>query len=515
MRTASGTPVLFILPQGPTIGGVTTWVCQSASALANAGVRTGVLVHGALPDHADVGLALHRCVTLFTDLSLPAPSTLAGALAQVLDRYADVAGQLGAGDGRPVVLIPTRDADCFTAAALLVARDPARFRMLGWRHSPMPYERQIFARSAGAMSRLVGVSEQLADELSTLHPSRAADIACVHNAVAVPLAPPTRPALQARPLHLIYTGRLDEPLKRVESLVHMSDALHDVNLPHRLTIIGDGPSHTALAALAATRPSITLHGPMPPQDVAPALAQADIFVLPSRVEGLSLSALEAMSAGCALVLARTPSGATDLIGDGEAGLIAAADPHHGPVEAGHALAHAVRALVQHDLGAIGRRAHARARRLFSLDRFTNALFDQITLAAANVPPLDTPIEPFHAPDRPASVPPDAAERMRECLAALAGRPVIIFGCGAHTRALSRVIADSPARIVALCDDDPSTHGSVLHARPVIAPDQLAPTGATDLVLSSWMHEDALWDRRALFEAQGLRVHRLYALRQPA
>lgn len=521
---------LFILPQGPTIGGVTTWVCQSASVLARAGTSVGVFVHGTLPDHADMSLPLHPRVALFTDPALPAPSTLAGALTPVVNRYADVAHQLAGREAQHVVLIPTRDADCFTASALLVARDPARFRMLGWRHSPMPYERQIFARSGAAMSRMVGVSEHLADELRSLHPARAADIACVHNAIAVPLAPAQReprvpavaahggrrvPAHGPRPLRLIYTGRLEEPLKRVEALVHMSDALLGLGLSHQLSIIGDGPSHAALASHASSRLAITLLGPLPPHDVGTALERSDIFILPSRVEGLSLAALEAMSAACALVLARTPSGTTDLVGDDEAGLIADAHPHHGPIEAGHALARAVAALSHHDVAAIGRRAHARAARLFALDRFTSALVHQVALAAATPPPLQAPIEPFHAPDRPASVPPDAADRMRDCLAALADRPVVIFGCGAHTRALAHIITDSPASIVALSDDDPGTHGRTLLARPVVAPDQLARTGATDLVLSSWMHEDALWDRRALFEAQGLRVHRLYALKRPA
>ncbi|MCL4222069.1 MAG: glycosyltransferase [Phycisphaerales bacterium] len=509
------TATLFILPQGPTIGGVTTWVCQSASALAGAGERVGVLVHGALADHTDTVLPLHPGVTLFTDPALPAPCTLAGAIRPVVDRYADVARQLASSHSETVVLVPTRDADCFTAAARLVASDPVRRRMLGWRHSPMPYEREIFARSAPAMSRLVGVSQHLADELRTLHPSRALDIACVHNAVPVPPAPPSRAPLHARPLRLIYTGRLDEPFKRVEALVHMSDALLALRLPHQLSIIGDGPSQPSLEALASSRPAITLHGPLPPHQVAPALAQADIFVLPSRVEGLSLSALEAMATGCALILARTPSGATDLIGDDEAGMIAGAVPHQGPVEAGHALARAVQSVSFRDLAAIGRRAHARSARLFSLHRFTRALLDQVAHAAATPPSLDAPIESFHDARRPASVPPDAAERMRSCLDTLADRPVVIFGCGAHTRALADVFANSPARIVALSDDDPGTHGQTMLDRPVVAPDELARTGATDLVLSSWMHEDALWARRALFERQGLRVHRLYALRRPA
>ena len=34
-------------------------------------------------------------------------------------------------------------------------------------------------------------------------------------------------------------------------------------------------------------------------------------------------------------------------------------------------------------------------------------------------------------------------------------------------------------------------------------------GATDIVLSSWLHQDDMWSRRAPLERHGLRVHRVY------
>jgi glycosyltransferase involved in cell wall biosynthesis len=50
---------------------------------------------------------------------------------------------------------------------------------------------------------------------------------------------------------------------------------------------------------------------------------ADVFVLPSRREGLPVALMEAMSCGLPSVASRLP-GATDLIGDGVSGLVTAA-----------------------------------------------------------------------------------------------------------------------------------------------------------------------------------------------
>jgi hypothetical protein len=98
--------------------------------------------------------------------------------------------------------------------------------------------------------------------------------------------------------------------------------------------------------------------------------------------------------------------------------------------------------------------------------------------------------------------------MRRVLDRLAGRRVVIHGTGEHTRQLRGVILASPAHVVAFTDDDRARHGSTFWGFPVVAPAAAAACGATDAVLSTWMHQDAVWSRRG--EYAGLTVHRLYA-----
>jgi glycosyltransferase involved in cell wall biosynthesis len=77
-----------------------------------------------------------------------------------------------------------------------------------------------------------------------------------------------------------------------------------------LVIVGDGPLRSSLEATYSD-PSLVWWGYEPDASVRLALLQvAEVFLLPSLVEGLSLSLLEAMASGTACV-------ATDAGADGE------------------------------------------------------------------------------------------------------------------------------------------------------------------------------------------------------
>ena len=74
----------------------------------------------------------------------------------------------------------------------------------------------------------------------------------------------------------------------------------------RLVLVGDGPDRSTLGSMATA--GVEFAGWQP--NVATWLAAADVAVVPSRYEGLSLSLLEAMAAGCCVV-------AFDVAGVGE------------------------------------------------------------------------------------------------------------------------------------------------------------------------------------------------------
>jgi glycosyltransferase involved in cell wall biosynthesis len=106
----------------------------------------------------------------------------------------------------------------------------------------------------------------------------------------------------------------------------------------RLVIVGEGPERGALEALARScgvSDRVTFQGFHP--RVAELLPGFDVFVLPSRTEGLPLALLEAMAAGRACVATKV-GGVPEVVADGVTGvLVAPGDPA--------ALAAAVQALL--------------------------------------------------------------------------------------------------------------------------------------------------------------------------
>ncbi|ARK10165.1 glycosyltransferase [Fibrella sp. ES10-3-2-2] len=119
---------------------------------------------------------------------------------------------------------------------------------------------------------------------------------------------------------LVFVARFThqkQPLALLNAFAQL--AAQNPNL--HLLMVGDGEQRAeALALLAqlSCKNQITL---LPfRQDVPAVLAAADIYVLPSLWEGLSIALLEAMSMGKAIIASKT-DGTTELIADGQNGLL--------------------------------------------------------------------------------------------------------------------------------------------------------------------------------------------------
>jgi glycosyltransferase involved in cell wall biosynthesis len=122
---------------------------------------------------------------------------------------------------------------------------------------------------------------------------------------------------------IIFTGRLS-PEKGVDFLVRsFADLLKTQSC--ELVIIADGPERHAVERMITEYKldgSVVLVANA--AEVAPYLMASDLFVLPSRFEGLSNALLEAMSCGLPVISTRV-GGSSDTIEDGVNGLLVDVD----------------------------------------------------------------------------------------------------------------------------------------------------------------------------------------------
>lgn len=536
MGPRASAPVVFSLPRGLQTGGVTTWAVRTAGVLARRGRAVCLVVHREDAGSERLKIEMPASVRV-VDLSGLAPLDEAGGrLSAVIPPYRDVVRALARETGRPAVVIPALLGDSFGVAAALSLADPESLRVVGWCHSPIAYDAAVLDRYEAVISRFVAVSDPIAAGLRSRHPSRAGQIDVVYHGVEVPPQRPARPPLAGRALMLVYAGRVEDDLKRVVSLVSVSDALRRAGVPHRLTIVGDGPAAGRVDGLIAQGRADRVRrlSAIPPDRVAGLMAEHDLFVLPSRVEGMPLAALEAMAVGCVPVMRRTETGSRVIAEHGVSGVFVEVADDADDEALGEAFAAAIAGLAGGLAGnlAVGamegdgretaglgleRMSEAgqrRARERFSMEAYADAAERVIEAAATSAPrawPADRPcaFTTSSAASGSGAVPPGGAERLKELLAALAGRRVVVHGVGRHTLELSGVLAWSEARIVAFADDDPSRQGGTIWNWPIVSPSSAGRTGASDVVISSWMNQEAIWDRRGVYERQGMTVHRVY------
>ncbi len=557
---ANRLPMLIALPDGINVSGVAMWAVRLVSALVERGGEAGLVLHPEPRGQGRVGLKIDSRVKMFRCTERFGEGADLGKVAEVYrGAVREMAG--GGTGGGPVVVSPNLHGDCYGAVAKITQE--CDVRVLGWQHSDNEYDARVLAHYEEMVSRFVGVSDAIEGVLkerievarrsaagacpevsgdsdrsdsARLGESCHQEESCHRRVVNIPYGvavPSEWPARRrSSTLRLLYTGRMEHMQKRVLALVFMSEELDRRRVPHSLTLIGDGPAAAEVDEWIGARANVRRIAPLGPLSVAAMLEEHDALVLPSRFEGLSVSVLEALAHGCVPIVARTRSGAAQAVG--EAGVVVDVGEDAEEEEVGARMAAAVEGFARMDRPAMSRKAWERARELFSIEMHVEKVervMREVAGEAGRVWPPERvcaftggeakgesreakvggagpwPVKPQLVGS--GSVPAEGSERMRALLESLAGRSIVIHGTGEHTRQLKEVIVNAPVKIVAFADDDRGKHGTRLWDWPVISPREAGTRGATDVVISSWMHQEAVWGRRGVYEGMGVRVWRVY------
>ncbi|ATY12113.1 glycosyltransferase family 1 protein [Amycolatopsis sp. AA4] len=178
---------------------------------------------------------------------------------------------------------------------------------LGWL---LPhYKKHVFARVLRAAAGVLVLTEAQREFVHTAYRVDPARIFTVPNGVSAEFFLPPRPRREPV-LRLLFVGRLS-PQKNLARLLH---ALVRVRQPVVLDVVGDGEQRTRLAETVQRQgiAGVRFHGRLHGASLLHRYEQADLFVLPSDREGMSLAALEAMAAALP-VLATDVPGNTELL----------------------------------------------------------------------------------------------------------------------------------------------------------------------------------------------------------
>ncbi|MFZ9973986.1 MAG: glycosyltransferase family 4 protein [Vulcanococcus sp.] len=185
---------------------------------------------------------------------------------------------------------------------------------------------QLYAPSLARYDRVVVFSDLQADVLMRLGvPSNR--LAVIPNGVDPELWAPSPAAASSDRLELegrfdgrrvfLYMGRIATE-KNVEALLRAWRLVQPQGCT--LVVVGDGPLRPSLMQSYGSEINVHWWGHEPDQAKRLALLQlAEVFLLPSLVEGLSLALLEAMASGTACVA--TDAGADGEVLDGGAGIV--------------------------------------------------------------------------------------------------------------------------------------------------------------------------------------------------
>jgi glycosyltransferase involved in cell wall biosynthesis len=192
-------------------------------------------------------------------------------------------------------------------------------------HGDDEYYYDLAVKHDAVVHAYVAYSRRMYEQLRVRLPHRADNIYYIP--YGIPLPARMRTAAPG-PLRLVFAGRLQHGQKGVLDLPAIDARLRALGVDVRWTIIGDGPDGPALRALWPESSTVRYRGPLNNAQTVEALADHDVFVLPTRHEGLPVGVLEAMGAGLVPVVSRIESGVPDIIATDTSGML----PEPGDVE---------------------------------------------------------------------------------------------------------------------------------------------------------------------------------------
>ena len=226
------------------------------------------------------------------------------------------------------------------------------------------------------------MSRQIREEIPLLGLADAR-ISDIPNGVLMPELPP-RSSSTAGPWKVLFLGRLVEQ-KGADVLLDAAQLLRQAGHDFVIEIVGDGPLREVLSERVASlglEACVRLIGAKAPDAISDVFLHADVFVLPSRYEGMPGVLLQALAYGLPVIATRV-SGSEDIVSEDMGWLVPVDDPG--------ALADAFQEAFRHGrdrLRTMGARGRALAARVYDnevIARRYERLFEELIESSHNTP----------------------------------------------------------------------------------------------------------------------------------
>jgi sugar transferase (PEP-CTERM/EpsH1 system associated) len=208
----------------------------------------------------------------------------------------------------------------FGSLAACLARIPVLVHTKHGRNYPEIPRRVALNRWASFLTTMVvAVSENSAEVARRVERVPVYKVTLIRNGIDLTEFPPP-PRREKAGKRVIHVGRMD-PVKDQHTLLRAARIVADAEPDFQLDFVGDGDIRAELVALhreLCLGDRVRFLGER--SDIGPLLAAADLFVLSSTSEGLSLTLLEAMGSGLPIV-ATDVGGNSEVVVRGETGLL--------------------------------------------------------------------------------------------------------------------------------------------------------------------------------------------------
>jgi glycosyltransferase involved in cell wall biosynthesis len=302
--------VIFALPEGLTLGGVTSLSIEMCRELVKLGQSAALIEHSTMYGNPKLDFDLPQEVKVVSCADLLHPDDPRLDVAEYLPAYRSVL---------PGVFIPNWAYGTFAACAELASNEAERLRIIGYAHADEPGYYDWLTHYEPIIHRFIASTRDIVAKLAKLLPHRQSDMFVRPNPVNVPPVLRRSYTGAQMPVQLVYVARIVQRQKRVYDLVELASELAAKNVEFELRIIGDGVDketlHVKFDGLPrAIRERVTLESSVAPGQLPEIWQASDISLLVSEYEGTSLAMLESMAYGCVPVV--TQVGGTSMIKSG-------------------------------------------------------------------------------------------------------------------------------------------------------------------------------------------------------